>query len=129
VPVGTSGVAAGILNASRQVGTSVGLGFVGFLGVRAATNRWAASVAHLPSGSQHTATGLTQDVSSGDVAAVTTQLGARAGQSATAAFLHGYAVAITVCALALVLAAGSTYLGLQRRLRVTATGEVAPATP
>ncbi len=129
VPVGTSGVAAGILNASRQVGTSVGLGFVGFLGVRAATNRWTASIAHLPAGSQHTATGLTQNVSSGDVAAVTAQLGAPAGQSATAAFLHGYAVAITVCALALVLAAGSTYLGLHRRLRVATTGKVAPAAP
>ena len=129
VPVGTSGVAAGILNASRQVGTSVGLGFVGFLGVRAATNRWTASIAHLPAGSQHTATGLTQNVSSGDVAAVTAEPGAPAGQSATAAFLHGYAVAITVCALALVLAAGSTYLGLHRRLRVATTGKVAPAAP
>ena len=122
VPTGTSGVAAGILNASRQVGTSVGLGFVGFLGVRAASNAWAASVSHLPASAQAGATNLTQSVSSGEVGTVTSALGAQAGRQATDAFLHGYGVAIAACALALLVAAGSAYAGLRRR-RVTAHGD------
>jgi MFS transporter, DHA2 family, methylenomycin A resistance protein len=127
IPVGTSGIAAGILNASRQVGTSVGLGFIGFLGVKAATNAWTSSVSRLPSASQPSASGLTQSVTSGDVGAVSSKLGAQIGQTATSAFLHGYRVAITACAMALLLAAVSTYVGLHRRARAT-TGDVSPAT-
>ena len=96
------GVAAGILNASRQVGTSVGLGFVGFLGVRAASSTL--DLEHCAAARGFAAgqpAALTQSVTSGDVAAVTAQLGPHAGQAATSAFVHGYSVAITVCALAL----------------------------
>ncbi|MGH9079779.1 MAG: MFS transporter [Acidimicrobiales bacterium] len=127
VPEGTSGVAAGILNASRQVGTSVGLGLIGFLGVQAARNAWTSTVAHLPAGAQGTGTGLTQSVSGGDVGAVTAKLGPQVGQDATSAFVHGYGVAITVCSLALLLAAVLAYTGLVRRERITETGGVAPA--
>jgi MFS transporter, DHA2 family, methylenomycin A resistance protein len=128
VPVGSSGVAAGILNTSRQVGTSVGLGFVGFLGVRAASATWASSIAQLPGSSQRAASGLTQSVTSGDVAAVTAKLGRHAGQAATSAFVHGYSVALTVCALALLVATVVTYAGLLRSLKVVAAGDVSPAT-
>jgi MFS transporter, DHA2 family, methylenomycin A resistance protein len=128
VPSGTSGVAAGILNASRQVGTSVGLGFVGFLGVRAASNAWGADVAHLPAAEQDTATSLTQSVSSGEVGHVTSRLGAPAGQLATDSFLHGYTIAIVVCALALVVAAATAFSGLRRRRATAPAGEVSPAT-
>jgi EmrB/QacA subfamily drug resistance transporter len=127
VPVGSSGVAAGILNASRQVGTSVGLGFVGFLGVRAAANTWMSSLSRLPTASQQTASGLTQSVTSGNVGAVSSKLGSQVGQTATAAFLHGYRVAITTCTVALLLAAISIYVGLHRRAPAT-TGDVSPAT-
>jgi MFS transporter, DHA2 family, methylenomycin A resistance protein len=115
VPTGTSGVAAGIVNASRQVGTSVGLGFVGFLGVRAAAGAWSASVARLPPGSHATAGSLTQSVSSGQIGKVTATLGKQAGDAATTAFLHGYGVAIGTCALALLVAAGAAYAGLRHR--------------
>lgn len=128
VPTGTSGVAAGVLNASRQVGTSVGLGFVGFLGVRAASNAWAADVQRLPPGDQRTATGLTQSVSSGEVAHVTSRLGTQAGQLATDSFLHGYAVAIAVSAVALAVAAAVAFRGLRRRVATAPAGEVSPAT-
>jgi MFS transporter, DHA2 family, methylenomycin A resistance protein len=132
VPTGTSGVAAGILNASRQVGTSVGLGFVGFLGVRAAANAWATSVQRLPAHDQHAASGLTQSVTGGDVSRVTAQLGEPAGRLATTAFLHGYGIAIGVCALGLLLAAATAARGLRRRRRPAAAsprvGEVSPAT-
>jgi EmrB/QacA subfamily drug resistance transporter len=129
VPTGTSGVAAGILNASRQVGTSVGLGFVGFLGVRAAGRAWGASVPTLPAADQHQATSLTPSVTGGDVGTVTKELGQSAGQLATAAFVHGYAVAITASALALVLAAATAWRGLRRSPAAAAPAldEVSPA--
>ena len=41
VPPGVSGGASGLVNAARQVGTSVGLAVLGTIGVRAATSTWA----------------------------------------------------------------------------------------
>jgi DHA2 family methylenomycin A resistance protein-like MFS transporter len=128
VPTGTSGVAAGILNASRQVGTSVGLGFVGFLGVRATSSAWAATARRLPAGDQHTASGLTQSVSSGEVGRVTSQLGTEAGQLAADSFLHGYRVAVVVCAVALLVAAATALRGLRRRAAPVPATEISPAT-
>ncbi len=48
VPPGLSGTASGVFNASRQVGTSIGLAILGAIGVDAATSAWASQIAHLP---------------------------------------------------------------------------------
>jgi hypothetical protein len=40
--------ASGVVNASGQLGTSVGLAVLGSLGVTAAISRWDATVKHLP---------------------------------------------------------------------------------
>ncbi len=115
VAVGGSGIAAGILNTSRQVGTAVGLGIVGFLGVSTATHAWLANVDHLPAASRHAARGLAQTVAGGNVGSVTRQLGSAATAPATAAFLHGYEVAIVVCGGALLVAGALSYAGLRSR--------------
>jgi hypothetical protein len=68
-------------------------------------------------------------VTGGDVGTVTKELGQSAGQLATAAFVHGYAVAITASALALVLAAATAWRGLRRSPAAAAPAldEVSPA--
>ena len=114
VAVGSSGIASGILNTSRQVGTAVGLGIVGFLGVSTATHAWLAHVGQLPAASQGAAAGLAQRVAGGNVQSVTRQLGSAASAPATAAFLHGYEIAIIVCGLALLAAGAIGYVGLRR---------------
>ncbi|MGP0030174.1 MAG: MFS transporter [Acidimicrobiales bacterium] len=130
VAKGSSGIAAGILNTSRQVGTSVGLGIVGFLGVSAAAHAWSADIGQLPAASQAAARGLAQSVAGGRVGSVTHQLGAVATGPATAAFLHGYEVAIVVCGAALLVAGALAAVGLRHRsgarADVPASGAVGP---
>ena len=48
VPPGVSGGASGLVNAARQVGTSVGLAVLGAIGVHAATSAWASRSAGVP---------------------------------------------------------------------------------
>jgi predicted MFS family arabinose efflux permease len=48
VPAGASGAASGVVNAARQVGTSVGLAVLGSLGAAAAISNWHATTARLP---------------------------------------------------------------------------------
>jgi EmrB/QacA subfamily drug resistance transporter len=113
LPTGTSGVASGILNTSRQVGTAVGLGVVAFIGVSAAQHAWTASIPTLPPASRADAAGLTSSVGSGNVHAVATELGSSSEGIAASAFLHGYRVAVFTCAGALLLSA-LVALGLLR---------------
>ena len=115
VPVGASGVASGILNASRQVGTSVGLAVVGSLGVNAGVHAWSAHVSTLSAASRGQAAAVAQSVAGGNIEAATRELGPGATAPATAAFVHGYAVAIVASAGAVVLAAALGFLGLRGR--------------
>ena len=48
VPPGLSGTASGVFNASRQVGTSIGLAILGAIGTHAATSASTSQAAHLP---------------------------------------------------------------------------------
>jgi MFS family permease len=48
VPRGVAGGASGLVNAARQVGTSVGLAVLGTFGVHAATTAWASRTAGVP---------------------------------------------------------------------------------
>jgi MFS transporter, DHA2 family, methylenomycin A resistance protein len=48
VPAGVSGAASGIFNASRQVGTSVGLAVLGALGVTATISSWHSTIHRFP---------------------------------------------------------------------------------
>jgi hypothetical protein len=50
VPLGVAGGASGLVNAARQVGTSVGLAVLGTIGVHAATSVWANRSAGVPGG-------------------------------------------------------------------------------
>ena len=116
VPPGVSGGASGLVNAARQVGTSVGLAVLGTIGVHAATTAWASRSAGVPG-----AAGQAQYVAGGQITTVTHALGAQYRPDAVAAFVSGYHLALIVAAGATLAAAAVAAVGLRsgRRRRRT----------
>ena len=115
VPSGVSGAASGVLNASRQVGTSVGLAVLGSLGVTAAISDWQTTVADLPASARHAAGQQAQNVAGARIGAVTQALGPGYRDAATQAFVHGYHVAVGAGAICVLAAAITALLGFRRR--------------
>lgn len=74
VPPGASGIASGILNASRQVGTCIGLAVLGSVGVGATASAWHERIAALPNSA--IGRSLTRDVAGGQLDPVRQRLGA-----------------------------------------------------
>jgi MFS transporter, DHA2 family, methylenomycin A resistance protein len=115
VPAGVSGAASGVVNASRQVGTSVGLAVLGSLGVTAATSHWDAAIQRLPASVRAGAARQGQNVAGGHISAVVQALGPAYKDTAALSFVHGYQLAVGIGA-AFVLAAGViAVLGLGKR--------------
>ena len=100
VPPGVSGAASGMLNAARQIGTSVGLAVLGAIGVNAAVSDW-----HGRTGRSVAASAQAQNVGGGRIAAVTEALGPAYRHPAAQSFLHGYQLAVGVAAACLLAAA------------------------
>lgn len=113
VPPGLSGTASGLFNASRQVGTSVGLAILGAVGAGAATSAWMRQVADLPDAVRQTAVGQTRNVASARISSVARALGTGQRAAAEQAFSHGYAMAVLVAGLCLIAAALIATLGLR----------------
>jgi len=105
VPPGASGTASGMLNASRQIGTSVGLAVLGSIGVSAAVADWSGRVSHFPAQVRAAARGQAQNVGGARIAAVARTLGPAYRPPAAAAFEHGYHLAVGAGAGCLLLAA------------------------
>jgi MFS transporter, DHA2 family, methylenomycin A resistance protein len=114
VPAGVSGAASGVVNAARQVGTSVGLAVLGSLGVTASISAWHATVARLPASARHAAARQAQNVAGARVSAVTQALGPAYREVATQAFVHGYHVAVGAGAICALAAAATAVLGFRR---------------
>lgn len=114
VPTGSSGIASAILNASRQVGTSVGLAVLGTIGAATAVSSWTGHLTGLPSSKQALSHSVKQSVAGGQIHQIGGRLGSAWIAPATASFLHGYETALAVGAVLLVVAAGATFLGLAR---------------
>jgi DHA2 family methylenomycin A resistance protein-like MFS transporter len=130
VPAGVSGAASGVLNAARQVGTSVGLAVLGSLGVTAAISAWHATIARLPAAARPAAAGQAQNVAGAHVSAVTQALGPAYRDAAAQAFVHGYHVAVGVGAICVLAAAVPALLGFrQPRPRSAGTPGQVPAPP
>jgi MFS transporter, DHA2 family, methylenomycin A resistance protein len=108
VPAGASGAASGLLNSSRQAGTSVGLAVLGSIGTSAATAAWAAQASRFPPPARAAARGQAQNVAGGRIAAVSRALGPAYRTPAAGAFVHGYHLAVGAGALCLLLAALAT---------------------
>ena len=121
VPLGTSGGGSAIVNAARQVGTSVGLAVLGAIGVNAATSAWAARTSSVTGAAQHA-----QAVAGAQIALVTKSLGPTVRSDAVDAFLTGYHWALLTAAACTLLAGGVAAVGL-RHLARPAVPEPAPA--
>jgi hypothetical protein len=115
VPAGASGTASGVLNASRQIGTSVGLAVLGTIGVAASMSSWTANVGRFPAPIRARAGGQAQNVGAARIASVTRSLGAAYRHPAAASFVHGYHLAVGTGAACLVVAALVAVVGLRRR--------------
>jgi len=122
VPAGVSGAASGVVNASRQVGTSVGLAVLGSLGVTAATSHWDATIARLAAPARQAAAQQAQNVAGAHISAVTRALGPGYREAAAQSFVQGYHLAIGIGAACLLAAAAVALLGL----RGPRAGGVAP---
>ena len=114
VPAGASGAASGVVNAARQVGTSVGLAVLGRLGVAAAVSAWHATVSRLPAAAQAAAAKQAQNVAGAHVSAVTQAVGPAYRDAAAQAFIHGYQLAVGAAAIFLLAAAATALLGFRQ---------------
>jgi MFS transporter, DHA2 family, methylenomycin A resistance protein len=126
VPAGVSGAASGVVNASRQVGTSVGLAVLGSLGVSAALSDWHAAIARLPASARHAAAQQAQNVAGARISTVTHALGPAYRDAAAGAFVHGYHVAVGAGAICALVAAATALLGLRLLPHGSRTGQHQP---
>jgi DHA2 family methylenomycin A resistance protein-like MFS transporter len=110
VPAGASGAASGVVNAGRQVGTSVGLAVLGTLGAAAAISNWHAATVLLPAPARHAAAQQAQNVAGARITAVTQALGPGYRNAAADAFTHGYQLAVGAGAICLLAAAATALL-------------------
>lgn len=115
VPEGVSGAASGLLNACRQVGTSVGLAVLGSVGIHVATGSWSGYTNQLSPGTRHQAAHQAQAVAGGQIASVGDALGRAARDAAAYAFTQGYRTALLVGGGAVLIAAGLVASGLRRK--------------
>lgn len=125
VPAGASGAASGVVNSSRQIGTSVGLAVLGSLGVTAATTRWNATIQRLPGSLRAAAARQAQNVAGAHISAVTQALGPAYRNAAAQAFVHGYRLAVGIGAAFVLAAAVTALLGLAGRSTATSIPEEA----
>ncbi|MET8182342.1 MFS transporter [Streptomyces sp. NPDC005336] len=116
VPSGVSGAASGVLNASRQIGSSVCLALFGTLGVNAAASAWQGKVSELDGTRHAMAVGYAHDVGGGRVQSVVDALGAPFRQPAVDSFLHGYQLAVGIAAACTAVAAALAWTGFRQRV-------------
>lgn len=114
VPPGVSGAASGVVNASRQLGTSVGLAVLGSIGVTVATSHWQTAIHRFPATIRAVATGQTQNVAGAHISAVTQTLGHAYRHAAVQSFVHGYHLAVGIAAAFVLAAAVAALIGFRR---------------
>jgi len=117
VPPQASGAASSVVNAARQIGTSVGLAVLGSVGVTAAVSAWQAAARRFPAAVRGQALKQAQNVGGGRVGAVTQSLGGAYRQPAAQAFVHGYHLAVGVGAACLLAAAVIAAVGFRPSAR------------
>ncbi len=100
-----SGLASGIVNASRQVGAALGVAALGTLSATIAAHSWERDTQSISAGLASQAAALDQAVAGGRRAVVQRALGGDWGATAAAAFVSGMRVALLCAAAALIAGA------------------------
>jgi MFS transporter, DHA2 family, methylenomycin A resistance protein len=103
-----SGLAAGIVNAARQLGAVLGIAAFGSAAVTVAERSWNHHAGHA-------ADGLGQPVAGGQIEDVTARLGMRFGDLAENAFTSGLRTGLALAALGLLIGAASILRGGRAR--------------
>jgi MFS transporter, DHA2 family, methylenomycin A resistance protein len=122
LPLEHSGLASGVLNSARQVGTAVGLAALGSVGLAVTRSSWAAQSAQLPTSAQAGARDIVQDVSGGQGSVVAQQLGPAAEPLADSAFVDGLHVALLIGGGLMLVAAVVAFIELRRPVVTVPTG-------
>ncbi|MFD8463455.1 MFS transporter [Streptomyces antimycoticus] len=115
VPPGVSGAASGVLNASRQIGSSVCLAVLGTVGVNATVSAWHGKVSGLNGTRRSVALDQAHNVGGGRVHTVVDALGTSFRQTIVNSFLHGYQLAVGIAAACTAVAAGLAWTGFRHR--------------
>ena len=105
-----SGLAAGIVNASRQLGAVLGVAAFGSAAVAVAERSWADRAGG-------SADDLGQTVAGGEIGQVTARLGTRLGDAAAASFTTGMRAGLALAALGLLIGAASILAGSRHGVR------------
>jgi MFS transporter, DHA2 family, methylenomycin A resistance protein len=114
LPVEHSGLASGVLNSARQVGTAIGLAALGSVGLAVSRSSWAAQSAQLPTSAHAAAPDVVQDVSGGEGSVVAQQLGAAAKPLVDSAFVDGLHVALLIGGGLMLVAAAFAFTVLRQ---------------
>jgi hypothetical protein len=116
VPPGFSGIGSGLFNASRQIGTSIGLAILGSVATSIILAAWHRQVRVISPVPRSHASRVAADVAVGQIKGVTAALGQHAREPAVASFLSGFENTL-IAASAILALAGALGLGGLRHLR------------
>jgi len=114
VPPEASGGTSSVVNASRQIGTSVGLAVLGALGVTSAIDNWKAAAHSFPAAIRAEAQRQAQNVGGARINAVAETLGDAYRHPAAQSFVYGYHRAVAGGAACLLAAAVIAVLGFRQ---------------
>ena len=107
-----TGVASGVINASRQVGGALGIAVLGSLGAALTRSRWSDNLAALPVDVRGKLGDARELVLGGQGAAVGRIAGPDGQAAAANAFVHGVSGALVCGGALMLLAAAIAYFGL-----------------
>jgi EmrB/QacA subfamily drug resistance transporter len=112
-----SGIASGVVNASRQVGGALGIAVLGSVAASLARSQWGSASSGLPDAVR---TGLEPIVVGGQTRVVGALAGPAAQSAAADAFVHGVRGAMLVAAAVTLIGAVVAFVGLRRFRAVSA---------
>jgi hypothetical protein len=110
-----SGVASGVINASRQVGGALGIAVLGSIAATITRTNWQQHISQLPPATQAKAAHLTALVVGGQGTPIAAAAGRPAELAALAAFVDGTRGALLTSSALALIAAAVAFAGLRRR--------------
>jgi EmrB/QacA subfamily drug resistance transporter len=110
-----SGVASGVINASRQIGGALGIAVLGSIAATVTRTDWQQQLSQLPAATQTKAGHLTALVVGGQGRPVAAVAGRPAELAALAAFVDGTRGALLTSSALTLIAAAVAFAGLRRR--------------